>query len=76
MGAPDSYELPGRYNDAYKAMGDGVAIPVVKWLSDQLLIPLAIAARVRLRTNAHELHSAESLRAWDPIALQLQVNGL
>lgn len=76
MGASDSYELPGRYNDAYKAMGDGVAVPVVKWLSDQLLIPLALAARVKLKTSVHELHSAESLRTWDPVALQLQVNGL
>lgn len=37
MGAPDSFELPANYNDAYKAMGDGVAVPVVRWLSENLL---------------------------------------
>ena len=41
MGAPDSFELPRNYNEAYKAMGDGVAVPVVRWLSEQLLTPLA-----------------------------------
>lgn len=44
MGAPDSFVLPERYNDAYKAMGDGVAVPVVSWLSEHLLCPLAEAA--------------------------------
>jgi DNA (cytosine-5)-methyltransferase 1 len=40
MGAPDSFVLPDRYNDAYKAMGDGVVVPVVTWLSEHLLQPL------------------------------------
>jgi DNA (cytosine-5)-methyltransferase 1 len=41
MGAPDSFKLPKKYNDAYKAMGDAVAAPVVHWLSTQLLEELA-----------------------------------
>lgn len=41
MGAPDSFKLPAHYNDAYKAMGDAVAVPVVHWLSSKLLEPLA-----------------------------------
>ena len=41
MGAPDSYRLPERYNDAYRAMGDGVAVPVSNHLSECLLLPLA-----------------------------------
>ena len=41
MGVPDLFRLPARYNDAYRAIGDGVAVPVVQWLSEQLLIPLA-----------------------------------
>jgi DNA (cytosine-5)-methyltransferase 1 len=45
MGAPDSFWLPDRYNDAYRAMGDGVAVPVVRWLSEELLLPLAGAPR-------------------------------
>src|SRR5262249_10297894 len=39
MGVPDSFRLPKKYNDAYKAMGDGVAVPVVNWLSVHLLEP-------------------------------------
>jgi hypothetical protein len=41
MGAPDTFKLPSRYNQAYKAMGDAVAVPVVSWLSRHLLEPLA-----------------------------------
>jgi DNA (cytosine-5)-methyltransferase 1 len=41
MGVPDSFKLPETYNDAYRAMGDGVAVPVVSWLSENLLFPLA-----------------------------------
>ena len=41
MGAPDSYKLPGSYNDGYRAMGDAVAVPVAKWLAKYLLAPLA-----------------------------------
>lgn len=32
MGLPDSYQLPDRYNDAYHVAGDGVAVPVVRYL--------------------------------------------
>jgi DNA (cytosine-5)-methyltransferase 1 len=41
MGAPDTYRLPGGYNDAYYAMGDAVAVPVVRHLGENLLRPLA-----------------------------------
>jgi DNA (cytosine-5)-methyltransferase 1 len=41
MGAPDTYKIPGSYNDGYKAMGDAVAAPVAKWLGQKLLLPLA-----------------------------------
>lgn len=41
MGAPDTYKLPGTYNDGYKAMGDAVAVPVVRYLAENLLVPLA-----------------------------------
>lgn len=40
MGAPESYLLPGSYNEGYKAMGDAVAVPVVRWLARYLLEPL------------------------------------
>lgn len=43
MGVPDNYPLPANYNDAYHVFGDGLAVPVVRWLSKHLLIPLAAA---------------------------------
>ena len=45
MGAPENYQLPERYNDAYMAMGDAVAVPVVDWLGKTFLRPLVDAAR-------------------------------
>lgn len=41
MGVTDEYPLPSGYNDAYHLFGDGVAVPVVSWLEDHLLWPLA-----------------------------------
>jgi DNA (cytosine-5)-methyltransferase 1 len=41
MGLPDSFLLPAGHAEAYHAMGDGVAAPVVAWLSDHLLSPIA-----------------------------------
>ncbi len=45
MGVPDSFWLPSKYNDAYRAIGDGVAVPVVQWLSEQLLVRTAKLCR-------------------------------
>ena len=41
MGLPDEYKLPANYNEAYHLMGDGLAVPVVRHLADNLLGPLA-----------------------------------
>jgi DNA (cytosine-5)-methyltransferase 1 len=41
MGLPDTYKLPGRYNDAYHLAGDGLVVPAVSFLSEHLLEPLA-----------------------------------
>ncbi|MEH6665087.1 MAG: DNA cytosine methyltransferase [Brevundimonas sp.] len=40
MGLPDSYRLPAGEVAALKLMGDAVAVPVVRALSDQILRPL------------------------------------
>lgn len=40
MGIPDSYKLPGKYNDAYHLCGDGVAVPVVRFLAENLFEPV------------------------------------
>jgi DNA (cytosine-5)-methyltransferase 1 len=41
MGLPDSYRLPPTTTAALHLVGDGVAVPVVRWLSEHLLRPLA-----------------------------------
>lgn len=41
MGVPESYVLPEAYNDGYHLMGDGLVVPVVAWLQEHLLSPLA-----------------------------------
>ena len=43
MGAPEGFQLPGTFNDGYKAMGDAVAAPVAAYLAKHLLSPLAVA---------------------------------
>jgi len=40
MGLPDSYRLPRRYNDAYHLAGDGLAVPVVAHLAENLINPI------------------------------------
>ena len=40
MGLPDTYKLPGNYNDAYGLMGEVVVVPAVKHLADYVLEPL------------------------------------
>jgi DNA (cytosine-5)-methyltransferase 1 len=40
MGAPEDYPLPAGTTAALKLFGDGVAAPVVRWLSAHLLEPL------------------------------------
>lgn len=40
MGLPDDYRLPEKYNDAYHLAGDGVAVPVVRFLAQYIFEPL------------------------------------
>jgi DNA (cytosine-5)-methyltransferase 1 len=40
MGLPATYQLPERYNDAYHLVGDGLVVPVVRFLAAHLLEPL------------------------------------
>lgn len=40
MGLPDHYTLPEKYNDAYHLAGDGVAVPVVRFLAECILEPI------------------------------------
>jgi DNA (cytosine-5)-methyltransferase 1 len=45
MGARESYKIAGSYNDGYRAMGDAVVVPVVRYLAKNLLAPLADEVR-------------------------------
>ncbi len=44
MGVPDTYVIPENYNDGYHIFGDGLAVPVVAFLREHLLDPLAKCA--------------------------------
>lgn len=48
MGVAEDYKLPARYNEAYHLLGDGVAVPVVRFLADSLLAPIAAGSPSRL----------------------------
>ena len=52
MGLPESYRLPGAATAALHVAGDGVAVPVVRWLAEQLLEPLLSGAAPILRAAA------------------------
>lgn len=54
-GIPPSYALPPRAIDAFHLVGDGVATPVVRFLSDNLLLPL-----VRYRLEGDRTLQAKS----------------
>ncbi|HVV34776.1 MAG TPA: DNA cytosine methyltransferase [Vitreimonas sp.] len=47
MGVPDHHPLPANQTAALHLLGDAVCVPVVRWLSQHLLGPLAGAAAVR-----------------------------
>jgi DNA (cytosine-5)-methyltransferase 1 len=55
MGLPDSYALPQRATDAFHLVGDGVATPVVRFLSEHLLLPV-----LRHRTEGDRTLRAKS----------------
>ncbi len=44
MGLPEGYCLPGSEAEAVRLTGDGVAVPVVRWLASNLLEPLLAVA--------------------------------
>jgi DNA (cytosine-5)-methyltransferase 1 len=52
MGLPDEYELPKNYNEAYHLTGDGVAVPVVRYLARHIFEPLLAAEIIAVRAVA------------------------
>ncbi len=47
MGLPDDYPLPKRYNDAYRLVDDGLAVPVVRHLAEHIIEPLLAPSKAR-----------------------------
>ncbi len=45
MGLPDEYVLPENYNEAYHLTGDGVVVPVVRFLAEHIVEPVIAQAR-------------------------------
>jgi len=45
MGLPDSYKLPKAYNEAYHLTGDGVAVPVVRYIAQHIIEPILVSTR-------------------------------
>jgi DNA (cytosine-5)-methyltransferase 1 len=54
MGLPDTYVLPRPATAALHVAGDGVAVPVVRWLAQELLEPLLVPAAGATSTWAAE----------------------
>jgi DNA (cytosine-5)-methyltransferase 1 len=52
MGLPESYKLPGKYNEAYHLAGDGVAVPVVRFLAENILEPLLATRKAHVKEAA------------------------
>lgn len=61
MGLPDSYALPLLKTHAVKLVGDGVAVPVVNFLSEYLLAPLAQAVNLKPEVVSHAFHNPPDL---------------
>lgn len=55
MGLADTYKLPQLKTHAVKLVGDGVAVPVVKFLEEHLLNPLARAASAKAGGTSSDL---------------------
>ena len=52
MGLSDDYKLPEKYNDAYYLAGDGLVVPVVRYLAANLLEPVLAAGGSNKREAA------------------------
>ena len=44
MGLPEDYELPKNYNEAYHLAGDGVVVPVIRHIAENILEPVLAAS--------------------------------
>jgi DNA (cytosine-5)-methyltransferase 1 len=52
MGLPDKYKLPENYNEAYHLTGDGVVVPVVRHLANNIFEPILDLSKSRTTVAA------------------------
>ena len=75
MGLSDDYLLPGNYNDAYGLMGDGVVVPVVRFLAEHILEPvLQASTRADPTRESHRMiircqMKGQSKPCWTPFPI-------
>lgn len=63
MGLPDNYWLPANYNDAYHVAGDGVAVPVVRYLREHLFDKLLGQATNPLQATIPDTDETDEVAA-------------
>jgi DNA (cytosine-5)-methyltransferase 1 len=54
MGLPESYQLPENYSEAYHLAGDGVVVPVVRYLAKNILEPVLLADQPKEKGRSAE----------------------
>jgi DNA (cytosine-5)-methyltransferase 1 len=57
MGLSENYKLPANYNEAYHLTGDGVVVPVVRYLACHILEPILEVKTVQIITSIKRIHS-------------------
>jgi DNA (cytosine-5)-methyltransferase 1 len=62
MGLPSSYRLPGSQNEAVRLTGDGLVVPVVRFLASNLLEPMLAVEGARPRTKVAKAPRARAAR--------------
>ena len=76
MGLPGGYKLPTSETDAVHLTGDGLVVPVVRWLAANLLEPLLAAEGARPRTAEVKPPRVRAVRARkDPVVRDVAVPG-
>lgn len=61
MGLSENYKLPNNYNQAYHLTGDGVAVPVVRYLAEHLFEPL-LTGNLSISSMSHVKNSTKKLK--------------
>ncbi len=43
QGVPEDYPIPSQINQALTGFGDAVCVPVIHWIAERILNPLALS---------------------------------